>query len=395
MRDINEIKQDWKTILERAKKAENIIIVGASRGTDVQSFLKEHNIEVAEYFDNSDLFVGSFINGVKVSRPYVSSEKNTIYIICVLTEQNRGALTEQLIQLGVVKENIIYTPKVKSVSVLPYMSEKQMKEEIANVYFERIGKFPNLENPSTYTERTNANKIYMTNEKCTMLADKYLVKQYIKDTIGEQYVVPLLGVWDRGEDIDYDLLPEKFVLKANNASGKNIVVKDKKTLNISETNAKLNVWLTENHAYEGFELQYRDIKPKIICEEYLDGLAETVYDYQFLCFKGEPKYICCIKGSHRKGCRAAFYDITWKKQPFSVGWVMDNELAPKPSKLDEMLEISRILSKDFEHVRVDLYEMPDGRVLFGEFTFQTWGGLRRFYPPEYDLILGNLYEDMH
>ncbi len=393
MSNIEEVKKGWKNILERSKSSNCIVVVGASSGTDVQSFLRENDILISEFFDNNELFTGTCVNGVRVSKPYKVDLEKVLYIISAKSEKNRQELKQQLHCLGIESEYVNMVPVYKSdEDKLPYMNEKEMLEEISNIYISEIGKIPNLENPVTYTEKVNANKIHMGNERCTLLADKYLVKEIIKNEVGEQYVVPLFGVWENAEDINYDNLPDKFVLKVNNASGRNILVKDKKKLNIGETNKKLNAWLKENYGYEGFSLQYRGIQPKIICEEYLDGLAESVYDYQFFCFHGAPKYIWCINGSHRAGCRASFYDLDWNVQPFSFGYPRDDRVAPKPSKLEEMIELSKKLSKGFEHVRVDLYEMPDGRVLFGEMTFQTWGGFRRFYPPEYDYIMGKMFD---
>ena len=130
--------------------------------------------------------------------------------------------------------------------------------------------------------------------------------------------------------------------------------------------------------------------PKIICEEYLEGLADYIYDYNIYCFHGEPMYIWCIKGSHKPECQASFYNKKWEMQEFSYGYPKDPVLAPKPAGLEEMLELSRILCRDFEHIRVDWYNLPDGRVLFGEMTFSTWSGLMHFIPEEYDEIFGKL-----
>ena len=392
MSNIDEVKKGWENILARSKESKYIVIVGASTGTDVQSFLMENNILISEYFDNSELFIGTTINAIRVSKPYKVNLEEVFYIISSKSEKSREELRQQLLSLGIESEYVEAVPVYKSdVDKLPYMTEQEMLEEISNIYTANMGKIPNLENPVGYTEKVNSNKIYMGNEKCTLLADKYLVKEFIKKELGEQYVVPLFGVWEKAEEIDYDVLPNKFVLKVNNASGRNILVKNKKELNVEETNKKLNEWLGENYGYIGFSLQYREIQPRIICEEYLDGLAENVYDYQFFCFHGEPKYVWCINGSHRAGCRASFYDLDWNMQPFSFGYPKDDRVAPKPSKLKEMIELSKKLSKGFKHVRVDLYEMPDGRLLFGEMTFQTWGGFRRFYPPEYDYVMGELF----
>ena len=393
MSNISEVKKGWENILEKSKESDYIVVVGASSGTDVQSFLMEHNIMISEYFDNDEIFTGTTVNGINVTKPYKVNLEKVLYIISPKLEKNREELKRQLDSLEIESEHIEIVPAYKSdEDKLPHMTEKEMLEEISNIYITEMGKIPNLENPTAYTEKVNAKKIYMGNEKCTLLADKYLVKEYIKNEVGEQYVVPLFGVWDKAEEIDYDSLPDKFVLKVNNASGRNILVKNKKELNIEETNKKLNAWLKENYGYAGFQLQYRGIQPKIICEEYLDDLAENVYDYQFFCFHGEPKYIWCISRSHRAGCRATFYDLDWNMQPFSFGYPKDDRVAPKPEKLEEMIALSKKLSEGFEHVRVDLYEMPDGRVLFGEMTFQTWGGTRRFYPPKYDYVMGEMFD---
>ena len=138
------------------------------------------------------------------------------------------------------------------------------------------------------------------------------------------------------------------------------------------------------------EMQYKDVPPKIICEKFIPGMAESLYDYQFYCFHGKPKYIWCIKASHKENCQASFYDTDWKKQEFTFGYPGDPDFVPRPKQLAKMLQISEILSADFEHVRVDLYELPDGRILFGELTLTSWGGFHKFVPEKYDKVLGEL-----
>ena len=197
-------------------------------------------------------------------------------------------------------------------------------------------------------------------------------------------------MWNNLDEIDFSKLPKSFVLKANNASGRNILVRDKEKLNISEIKDKVDYWMSTNYMFHKFENVYDGIEPKMIAEEYLEGMAETLYDYNIYCFHGEPKYIWCIKGSHKPECTAAFYDTDWNRQPFSYGYPLDIYPAPKPEKLEEMLELTKILSRDFRHVRVDWYIMPDGRILFGEMTFQTWSGLDTFIPEKYDEYFGSL-----
>lgn len=199
-----------------------------------------------------------------------------------------------------------------------------------------------------------------------------------------------LNVYKKADEIDFSKLPDKFVLKTNNGSGRNIIIKDKNKMNVYDVLSKLNYWMQSNHMFDAFEMHYGSIDPLIIAEEYLDGVAETLYDYNVYCFHGKPRYIWCIKGSHRPGCSATFYDTEWKAQPFSYGYPLDIYPAPKPEKLNEMLELSKILSAGFNHVRVDWYIMPDGRILFGEMTFQTWGGMKKIVPYKYDIYLGSL-----
>ena len=151
------------------------------------------------------------------------------------------------------------------------------------------------------------------------MADKYLVREWVAEKIGKEYLNTLYGVWDNADDIDFDRLPNSFVLKCNHGSGWNIIVKDKQDLDIAEARKQLNEWLHMNTFYLGFEWQYKNITPKIICEAYLEGMAETVYDYNIYCFHGQPQYIWCINGSHRPGCKASFYDIEWNMQEFHYG----------------------------------------------------------------------------
>ena len=254
----------------------------------------------------------------------------------------------------------------------------------------RFGYDLDFENPKTYNEKINVDKLKNRDPFKTKLADKFLVKEWVKEKIGEKHVTKLYGVWDDANDIDFDTLPTAFALKVNNASDRNIIVKDKKCIDQDPVRKQLNEWKRVNLAYYGRELQYRDIVPKIICEEYLEGVADNVYDYNVYCFHGEPEYIWCIKGSHKPDCQASFYNKNWEIQPFSYGYPKDNVVAPKPEKLDEMLELTRVLCKDFQHVRVDWYILPDGRVLFGEMTFSTWSGFKHFVPEEYDAYFGAL-----
>ncbi|MCI8466534.1 MAG: hypothetical protein HFI63_11900 [Lachnospiraceae bacterium] len=385
------LEKSFNYIYEKAKQADKVVIVGAGkRGRKLMSDLQKSNaIYLEAFFDNNETIVGTIIEGVKIVKPY-KIDGICIYIIAVDAREHRKAFLDQLQELGIEKENIVIYYYNRDYDYLSSLKKENYKEEIQDMYYEKFGKRINWQNPITYNEKINWEKLNIRDEKRTRLVDKYLVKTWVKEQIGEKYLTKLYGVWDNADEIDFDTLPNQFVLKLNNGSGRNIIVKDKREMNQDEICRQLEEWKGNNFAFASLELQYKDIVPKIICEEYLDGVAESVYDYNIYCFHGEPVYIWCIKGSHRPGCQASFYNKDWEMQPFSYGYPQDPIPAPKPEKLEEMLALSRILCKEFRHVRVDWYNLPDGRVLFGEMTFSTWSGLMHFEPEEYDFIFGKL-----
>lgn len=375
-------------IVERLKNKDNVIIVGAGeRGKELLTYLKNNSIIVKEFFDNNSNL--ERIEGVKVSRPYKIENGKCIYIIAIV-ETNvilQEKLFSQLQSLGIEAEDIILYDRYTYLSGL---KESEYYHVLQEMYYRIFGKYINWDNPLTYNEKINCEKLNIANGIQKELVNKLLVRDWIKQKIGEKYLTKLYGVWEDADEINFEDLPNAFVLKMNNASNRNIIVKDKSQIDQDIVRRQLKIWKQFNFAYDVYELQYRDIVPMIMCEEYLDGVAESVYDYNIYCFHGQPEYIWCIKGSHRPECKATFYNRNWEMMPFSYGYPKDNELAPRPNNLEQMLEISRILSKDFKHVRVDLYNLPNGDIFFGEMTFTTWGGLKRFVPDEWDTVFGKL-----
>ncbi len=378
-------------ILVRGKRADRVIIVGAgNRGRELLSHLKNNNsINVEAFFDNNEDIIGNAIDDVKILKPCKIGE-SCLYIIAVDAEKYRKDFYIQLQELGINKKDIITYYYYRDYDYLRNLDEKYYQDEIEAMYYEKFGERMNWQNPVSYNEKINCEKLKVKDNRRTQLADKYLVREWIKDQIGEKYLTKLYGVWEDANDINFDRLPNQFVFKLNNGSGRNIIVKDKEKIDKVQVCQQLNEWKVHNFAFESYELHYKDIIPKIVCEEYLEGVAENVYDYNIYCFHGEPEYIWCIRESHRPGCRASFYNKEWEMQPFSYGYPKDPVLAPRPEKLEEMLELSKILCKEFQHVRVDWYNLPDGRVVFGEMTFSTWGGLMHFEPKEYDIVFGRL-----
>ncbi|HHY83210.1 MAG TPA: glycosyl transferase [Clostridiales bacterium] len=269
------------------------------------------------------------------------------------------------------------------------MDNKAIRHELEKWYKKKTGKTLDLDHPRTFNEKMQWLKLYDSTPLKTRLADKYLVRDWIKEKIGEQYLIPLLGVWNRFEDIDFDTLPNRFVLKATHGCKMNIIVRDKDKLDKKEAARKFHKWLNTNYAYHlGFELMYKDIKPRIIAEEYLENDGD-LYDYKVWCFHGKAKYIMFLS-EREHGLKMNFYDIDWNLQPFRYNYPGTEKTIEKPNNLNEMIRLAEICAKDFIHVRVDFYRLNDGSIKFGEMTFSSLSGICRWQPEEQDLILGSL-----
>jgi len=261
-------------------------------------------------------------------------------------------------------------------------------------YHSATGHVLNLENPLSFNEKIQWMKLYDSTPLKTQLADKYLVRKYVAEKIGEEYLIPLLGVYDKFDDIDFDQLPDQFVLKANHGSGWNLIVQNKTTFNKSKAKKMFDLWMRTNYAYiSGFELQYRDIIPKIIAEEYLKNFESSdLSDYKVHCFGGVPMYIQYIGGRAHHNTKEIFFDTNWNAMDFTYTYPK-YEISPlKPNNFDKLLDLARCLSADFMYVRVDFYVLDDDSLKFGELTFTPASGCDHWNPPEYDEFLGNLIQ---
>ena len=270
-----------------------------------------------------------------------------------------------------------------------YSVEEKYQDILSDWYFEITKKRLNLDNPRTYNEKIQWLKLYDSTPLKTRLADKYLVRDWVKEKIGEEYLVPLLGVYEKSEDIDFDTLPDRFVLKANHGSAWNIIVKEKNELNISQTKNKIDEFLNTNFAYSaGLELQYREIKPLIIAEQYIEDEEGQLNDYKIECFSDEPKYISIILDRSTSPKRN-FYDLNWNLLPFTLVFPNSSNSINPPAKLHEMIFLAKKLCEGFCHVRVDFY-CVESKIYFGEMTFTPASGIGKFEPPEWDNIWGDL-----
>lgn len=258
-------------------------------------------------------------------------------------------------------------------------------------FYLRHGKKLNLNNPESFSEKIQWLKLYGRRPIDTMLSDKYAVKDYIKQTIGSQYVIPLLGVWDRFEDIDFAKMPNKFVLKCTHDSGGIVVCKDKASLDLKRAKKILTKGLKHDYYIFSREKAYKNIPRRIIAEEYKeDTKTGELRDYKFFCFDGEPKimFVATDRQSRNEETKFDFFDMQYNHLPFINGHPNATVLPTKPVCFEEMKLLAAKLSKGIPHVRVDFYEV-NGKVYFGEMTYSHWGGMIPFEPEEWDYKLGS------
>ena len=243
----------------------------------------------------------------------------------------------------------------------------------------------NWENPKDFVEKTFWLLLNTDTSEWTRCADKYLVRDYLKECGLEELLIPMLGKWDNANEIDFQKLPSQFIIKTNHSSGTNIIVKDKSKLDVVKTRRLLNNWLTIPYGYSGMQLHYTRIKPCIIAEELLNADEEqrklsprSLIDYKFFCCDGEPVCVwVAYNRTHSDGVDMSLYDLDWKKHPEFVVtsnyYTYSDVDIPKPKSLEKMISAARVLSKRFPEVRVDFYEV-DGKPYFGELTFtSSWG----------------------
>lgn len=265
-------------------------------------------------------------------------------------------------------------------------------EQFLKAYFKRIfHRELNLDNPQTFGEKLQWLKLYDRNPKYVIQSDKYLVRNFVKETVGEKYLIPLLGVWDNPEEIDFNLLPNEFVLKCNHNSGKGMYIcKNKQILNNSDIQtikSNLQKGLDEDYFLQGREWPYKNIPRKIVAEEYLgNGDGTGIIDYKFFCFNGSPK--CLLIATNRAfDVRFDYFDIDLNPLPFEQGGKRGFYKPGIIKNYDEMVSVAKTLSKGIPHVRIDLYNV-DGKIYFGEMTFFDSSGFALFKPEKWDYVFG-------
>mgnify|MGYP002550925330 CR=1 FL=1 len=273
---------------------------------------------------------------------------------------------------------------------------EEAKENILKETFKnRVGYDLNLENPRSFNEKIMWLKLYYQDPLITKCCDKFAVKDYVTETIGEGHIVPTIAAWDDPKDIDFNTLPEQFVLKVNWSSGYNIIVKDKSKLDQEATKKQLEKWMQpdRNAYYQLFNWGFKHMKPVVYAEEYIEQVDGQVYDYKFFIFNGKEKAMF-IATDRSKGFELTYdwYDRDFNHLPFKYGGVMHAEHTPeKPKNYEKMIELAEKLAEPFPFVRVDFYEIGD-KILLGEMTFYSGGGVLPFDPEGWDFEMGSWLE---
>ena len=253
-----------------------------------------------------------------------------------------------------------------------------------------MGSELNIKKPQTYNEKLQWLKLYDRKPIYSTMVDKYEVKKYVASIIGEDHIIPTLGVWDHFDDINFNLLPNQFVLKCTHDSGTTIICKDKKKFDKRATREKIEKRLKRNYYWCGREWPYKNVKPRIIAEPYMENkTTHDMRDYKFFAFNGVVKALFIATERNSPGeTKFDFFDADFNHLPFTNGHPNAEKVPSKPLKFEEMKTIASMLSKGIPQLRVDLYEV-NGIVYFGEMTFFHWNGMVPFNPPEWDTVFGN------
>ncbi|MFT6984901.1 MAG: hypothetical protein ACJAT7_000702 [Psychromonas sp.] len=260
--------------------------------------------------------------------------------------------------------------------------ERAIKKKYYSVHKKEL----NLKNPILFNEKIQWLKLNYRKKALTLCADKYAVREYVSNILGDDVLNELYGVYNDVNEIDFNSLPKEFVLKVTHGSGQNLITQNKESIDWAYEKKQLNFYMHSNHYLEGREWVYKNIPPRIICEKYLDENGKPPVDYKFFCFNGEPRFIQLDLDrfdSHKRN----MYDTNWNALPFEFQHQRDLADFERPKCLELMLTYAQKLAGDFPFARVDFY-LVNGKIIFGEITFHPEQGLGRFIPESYNMMLG-------
>lgn len=262
------------------------------------------------------------------------------------------------------------------------------------IYKGYVGKRLNLDNPITYNEKLQWLKLYDRKPLYTQMVDKYEAKKYVATIIGDKYIIPTYGIWENFDEIDFDKLPNQFVLKTTHDSGGIVIVEDKNKFDIEKARKKINKSLSHKFFYINREWPYKNVKPRIIAEKFMENEeTKDLKDYKWFCFGGTPHYlfIASDRQNPNEETKFDFYDMDFVHLPITNEHPNSEDGGTSPKSFDLMKKLASKLSTGLPQARIDFYEV-NGQVYFGEITLSHWGGLGRFNPEEWDTTFGNLIE---
>lgn len=357
-----------------------------------------------DFYCDNNIPAGSIIRDLvkTISVEELYSYQEDVLVLVALKEAYQKEIVEQLNSNGVTRvvmmgdafvQELFFSLETASVEIKQkYKMLMDDAEFLKQRYKHMMGIPLNLENPQRYNEKLQWLKINDHDIRYTNLVDKYEVKNVIERILGKQYVIPTIGVWDHFDEIDFDVLPKAFVLKCTNDSGSVVVCKDKSALDTVAVRETLEKGLRTNFYVASREYPYKNIKPRIIAEEYIeDKTTETLDDYKFFCFNGIVDNVMVVRERASGNPKFYHFDKEWKLCRFNRrGRSLPYDyVEEKPDFIDEMIRIAEKLSEDFLHVRIDLYE-ANGQIYFGEYTFFNQSGWEDGFDEKSDLYLGGL-----
>lgn len=372
-------------ILETIIDNRRIVIWGISVfGLELGLLLKDKGLDELLFYADNDK---KKQNAIYCGNRCISSDsvrEDDIVFLSVKSRESRYSIIKQLTKLNV---HDIYS--FSPTEMQEYSEADDDIRYLRALWRIRMGYDIDFQNPKTFNEKLQWLKIYDRNPLYTNLVDKVKVKEWVSKKIGENHIIKTLGIWEKPEKIDFEILPDQFVIKCNHNSGNGMTICRNKEKEKEEIIKKLSEGLSEDYYSYFREWPYKDVEKRIIAEEFLgDNDGKGLNDYKFLCFNGQVQ--CSFVVSERyseSGMKVDFYDKEWNRMPFIREYPASANGIDKPLNYDEMVIYAQRLSEGIPFVRVDFYEV-DGRVYFGEMTFFPGAGFEKFTPNEYDTVLG-------
>jgi len=270
-----------------------------------------------------------------------------------------------------------------------FLSDKQY---LRLVYHIKMGKKLNLDSPKTFNEKIQWLKLYDRKPIYTDMVDKIKAKEYVASLIGKEYIIPTIATYDNPDQIDFNVLPNQFVLKCNHGCGDMCICADKTKIDLDKVRKTLWDGMRHDYYMQWREWPYKDVERRIICEQYMvDESGYELKDYKFFCFNGKPEFLFVATDRQLKGeeTKFDFFDMNFNHLPITNGHPNNPHGVKKPIGFEKMKELAAVLSEGIPHLRVDFYNI-NGHIYFGELTFSHWSGLTPFSPEEWDLRFGEL-----